>query len=352
MMPDYRRDNPYQQLLAGELAKQGVEVIFPQGYKRVLPLWRAWRQHPGASVLHLHWLSPYLRGNNPLTQSLYALRTLIDVTLIRASGGSVVWTIHNRVSHESRWPGLEKRLQRSLAKRVDRIIVHSHAGLEELRVDLPLPEGKTSVIPHGHYRTVYGPPVEARMARKSLGLPDSGRVYLYFGMLRPYKGIECLIEDWKRVEAGSGNTLVIVGKSLNEEFLARLKTLAAGCESIQLREGFVPDSDVPRHFSAADLVVLPFTRILTSGSLLLAMSYGKPVIAPRFASIAETMGAAADLLYDPEEPQGLQRSLEQSTTLLLRPLQQKTARACDRLDWAPIAELTRNAYRGAENSRN
>ena len=261
-----------------------------------------------------------------LTQSLYALRILLDVALIRATGASVVWTIHNRVSHESRWPGLEKWLQRSLAKRIDRVIIHSHASLEELHADLHLPDGKTSVIPHGHYRTVYGPPIDSAAARAALGLPESGRVFLYFGMLRPYKGVERLIEAWQTTETGSGNTLVIAGKSLERRVSLSLEDSRSRCESIQLRAGFVPNSDVPLYFSAADLVILPFASILTSGSLLLAMSYGKPVIAPGFAAIAETMGEAGDLLYDPDDAQGLQRSLERSTTLPLRPLQQRPSR--------------------------
>ena len=352
-MPDYRKDNPYQQLLADGLANLGVEVNFSQGYRRGLPLWRAWRTRPGRQVLHLHWLSPYLRGNGIVARIAYSLRMLIDVGLIRASGGSVVWTIHNRISHESRWPRLERWLQRRLARAVDGIVVHSHAALAELRRDMPLPADKTRVIPHGHYRTVYGPPIDPQSARAALRIPNAGRFYLCFGMLRPYKGIERLIEDWqKAVSRGSGDTLMIAGKSLDENFAARLRMLAAGCDSVRIHNGFVPDSDVPIYFSAADLVVLPFSRILTSGSLLLAMSYGKPVIAPRFAGIAETMGDADDLLYDPEDPKGLERSIGRSTFLPLRALQEKTRQVCDRLDWAAVAELTLDAYRAAVNSRN
>jgi glycosyltransferase involved in cell wall biosynthesis len=171
-------------------------------------------------------------------------------------------------------------------------------------------------------------------------------------MLRPYKGIERLIEEWRNVASlHPGDTLVIAGKSQDAGYLARLTALAADSHGIQIREGFVPDSEVPVYFSAADLVVLPFSATLTSGSLLLAMSYGKPVIAPRFETIAETLGAAGDLLYDPEDPRGLRNSLEQSTSSHLGNLGRRTEQECDRLDWGAIAELTLRAYREALTNR-
>jgi glycosyltransferase involved in cell wall biosynthesis len=353
MMPDYRSDNPYQQLLADELRKLGAEVAFPVGYRRYFPLWRAWRSRTGFRVLHIHWLNPYLGGNSLLAQSVFAVRTLIDLTLIRLCRGSVVWTIHNRVSHESRWPRIERWLQRRVASSAEALIVHSSAALKELREDMSLPAGKVSVIPHGHYRCVYGPPIDARTARISLGLPELGRIYLCFGMLRPYKGIERLIGEWQSAQSpNSGDVLVIAGKALDDDFLSDLKALEKACDSVRIRDGFVPVSEVPIYFSAADLVVLPFSRILTSGSLLLAMSYSKPVIAPAFETIKEVLGDADDLLYDPDDALALRRSLERSHLLPLGLLQQKTEMACDRLGWPSIAQMTLDAYRTAAEGLN
>ncbi len=62
MMPDYRPDNPYQELLAHGLKAEGCRVAFPRGYRRVLPLCRAVRDEKGVDILHLHWTSPYLKG--------------------------------------------------------------------------------------------------------------------------------------------------------------------------------------------------------------------------------------------------------------------------------------------------
>ncbi len=350
MMPDYRADNPYQRLLAEGLEARGVAVHFPAGYRRGAPLWRAWRAAPRAKVLHLHWINPYLRGNNAVTQVAYCLRLLADVALLRSSGVAVVWTIHNHVSHESRWPRLERWVQRRLARQVDRFIVHARASLASL-ADLSLRAERVSIIPHGHYRGVYGPAVHSGAAREALGLPASGKIYLCFGMLRPYKGVEKLIAEWLSIARPAGDVLVIAGKPLDGAFLTRLTELASGDASIRIHGRFIPDKEVHLYFSAADLVVLPFSAILTSGSLLLAMSYGKPLIAPRFGSIVEMLGDADDLLYDQENPAGLRASLERSAALPLDSLRAKTERRCDGLDWGRLSEMTLGAYEQALEGR-
>jgi beta-1,4-mannosyltransferase len=344
MMPDFRPDNPYQRLLAEALEARGVEVHFPVGYRRGLPFWRAWRAVPGTRVLHLHWITPYLRGHNALTQAAYCLRLLADVALLRLSGVGLVWTVHNRVSHEARWPGLERWVQRRLAGLADRVIIHARANLDELRGALSLRPEKISIIPHGHYRSAYGPSMDSRTAREALGLPTAGRVYLCFGLLRPYKGIERLIGDWLSTAHGGEDLLVIAGKAFDDNFLARLLDLAAGSTSIKIISGYVPDNQVPLYFSAADLVVLPFQTILTSGSLLLAMSYGKPVIAPRFGAIVEMVGDADDLLYDPDDVRGLRTSLERSVALPLASLRARTEKMCEGLDWGRLAGMTLGVY--------
>ena len=145
--------------------------------------------------------------------------------------------------------------------------------------------------------------------------------------------------------------LVTAGKALDDAFLQRLVDTVAG-SSIRILQGFVTGNQVHLYFSAADLVVLPFNAILTSGSLLLAMSYGKPVIAPRLGAISEMVGDADDLLYDPEDRQGLRNSIERSINLPLAGLHEKTVKMCDGLDWGRLADMTLRAYEQALEGRN
>ena len=348
MMPDYRADNPYQDLLARAMEEQGARVEFARGYRRGLPLFRASALGaPGYDVLHLHWVSPYLKGRNMPVKLLYAVKFLLDVLLVRAAGVRVVWTIHNRLAHNTEFPRVELWTRRALARLAHALIVHSRAFLDQLGADLRFDPHKVAVVPHGHYRDVYAAPVPTREARRALGLPSGGMLYLNLGMLRPYKGVERLLEVWRaRGARFHADTLLIAGKALNPDYEGQLRTLAGNEGGVLLRPEFVAPERVHLYFSAADAVVLPFEQILTSGSLLLAMSYGKPIIAPRTPGIAETLSGCGDLLYAPEAADGLRSALEKSKLIDLSELSGRVARQCDLLEWGAIGKTTLATYAG------
>lgn len=346
MMPDYRIDNPYQTLLAKALQNEGVEILFPLGYRRVLPIFRAIKTHPYTiDILHLHWLSPYIKGENRLNKTIYATKLLIDILLTKLRGVKVVWTVHNYTSHNSQFPSLEQWTQRILLKIADRVIFHSTSALKDFSQTYQVDKFKIEVIPHGHYREVYNSPIEKFAARKSLNLPISGRIYLNLGMLRPYKGIENLLQVWQKNRKLLGeSTLLIAGQAADQVYREKLSTQASETEGVILHTDFIEDEHIHLFFSAADVVVLPFEKILTSGSLILAMSYAKPIIAPRTGGIVETLGAADWLLYEPEDNQGLLHALKTSTQIDLSALSQLVEQECDRLDWEKIGQLTKNTY--------
>jgi glycosyltransferase involved in cell wall biosynthesis len=347
MMPDYRVENPYQALLAEALQQGKVEVHFPFGYRRVFPIFRAIKDCTAPiQVLHLHWISPYVKGTSWLKRYIYSLKFLTDIFITRLAGVKVVWTVHNRLSHEAQFSNLELWTIRQLVKLVDRIIVHHHAALSELADLYQFDRRKATVIPHGHYRTVYGEAIDPATARNILGLPPTGKLYLNLGMLRPYKGIERLLQTWhKKSEVTANHILLIAGKAIEETFGNQLAQQASEIKGAILHQGFVEKHLIPIYFSAADVVVLPFENVLTSGSLILAMSYGKPIIAPRSPGIIETLGSATNLLYDPQDEQGLLLAIQQSAEADLTSLQQQVSQECDRLGWMTIGKKTGQVYR-------
>ncbi len=346
MMPDYREGNPYQQLLVDAIEKRDVQVVFPQGYRRVFPIFRAVReQHPSVQVLHLHWLELYLRGNHPFLKLVYALKFLIDVLLTRLTGTRLVWTIHDQLEHENSFPLLERWVRSILISVADRLIVHSQSALTSLTQEYTFNPTKVDVIAHGHYRTTYSKPIDQIQARKQLNLPLKGKLYLHLGALRPYKGIEHLLEVWQANHNHLADaTLLIAGLARDSAYLQKLQSLISQIKQVVFYPQFIEDREIYLFFSAADLIVLPYKRILTSGSVILAMSYSKPVIAPRLGSIPEVLGAADWLLYEPTNPQGLSDAIQKSRGCCLHDLQTLTAQACDRLDWDAIGTATAQCY--------
>jgi glycosyltransferase involved in cell wall biosynthesis len=346
MMPDYRQDNPYQELLAKALKSEGVEVIFPQGYRRGLPIYRAIRtQAQSIDLLHIHWLNLYLKGKNFPGKCFYAAKLLLDVWLTRRMGKKIVWTVHNVVPHDTKFPRLGRWTRQLFLKMVNQIIIHNHSSLESLNQAYQLDETKVNVIPHGNYRPVYKESISREEARKILGFPQKGKIYLSFGMIRPYKGLETLLDAWEKSQ-NNEDTLAIVGQARgHKEYGLTLAHRAKNIKGAMVQEGYVDDEFVHIYYSAADVVVLPFQKILTSGSLILAMSFGKPIITPRFPAMLETLGKADWLLYDPQEEEGLLNALQKSQEIDLEELSRLVNQACEQLNWQNIGKQTRQLYR-------
>lgn len=347
MVPDNRQANPYQILLKQSLERQGIKIYFSKGYRRGLPLFREVAfTHQRYDLIHLHWILPYLKGKNRIVRGFYAIKFLLDIALVKFFGVKVIWTIHNRVNHESVFPEIDQWVRQNVASLADQIILHNQATLESIAQEYRFSPQKAYVILHGHYRDVYKPPIDPFLARKELGLPLDGQIFLNLGLLRPYKGIEALLDVWiKHQEMFTGHTLLIVGKA-SESYVAtlRLKTSNSGAKGIILIPEFVEDDRIHLFFSAASVVVLPYQNILNSGSLILAMSYGLPIIAPRLGSIPEYLGSADELLYEPDDDLGLLHSIKTSFKIDHYQLARSVTEACDRLDWIRIGEKTKYAY--------
>ncbi len=350
MAPDYRRHNPYQGLLAEALAARGVTVVFLKGYRRVLPLWRGIRDFPERiDALHLHWQEAYVRSHSAIGSVVYMLKLLLDLNCVKLGRRRVIWTVHNDLPHEARYPRLHAAFQWALCRTADVVIFHSKSAVDQLQRRLRLPEQKIRVIPHGHYLDYYGPRLSRLEARARLGLPEAGLVYLHLGMLRPYKGIEDLLEAWRQVASEiDGAHLLIAGEPLNEEYEQLLRARAAESPRTLVRFGFVPRADVAAYFSAADFAVLPFRRSLTSGSLLLAMSYQVPVIAPALPFTREF--AAHEYLYDPRDEAALAKVLSRSSRLAPKPAASAADVGVTRFDWHTIAAATAECYENQEIS--
>jgi beta-1,4-mannosyltransferase len=343
MLPDYRRDNPYQALLATAIEAHNVRVMFPQGYRRVLPILRAVLEYPQpVHVLHLHWFESYIKGNNWGTKYCYGLKFLLDLILVRWMGVKIIWSVHNQVEHDAPFPRLERWLQQDLIKIAHTVILLNQSTLTDPTTPYYTHPNKV-VIPHGHYRSVYGQTIEQSTARKILNLPLQGRIYLHLGMLRPYKGVESLLQVWQD-QQWADCTLVIAGKANTTSYQQSLEAKVAKTANVIFHSGFIANEKIHLFFSAADVVVLPYCKILNSGSAILAMSFGKPIIAPRIGSLPEILGDAGQLLYDADEVQGLLRSLQKSLTCDLDQLSQLTVEACDRLDWQSIGQKTVQVY--------
>jgi glycosyltransferase involved in cell wall biosynthesis len=344
-MPDFRTANPYQVLLSEALHNEGVQLVFSEKRPGKFPLVRTWlATKPRPPILHLHWIIPYLRGSTIATQFLYAAMLLTDVLLLRLAGVRIVWTVHNLLMHESRWPQLELQTRALLARLCHRLIVHSNAAANAVSRAYHVPSAKISVIQIGSYPPPAVYTGSKSEARRKLGFPADTRLYVALGHLRPYKGIEELLTVWRENFIDAEAFLAIAGQA-SPDHAEKLRRLADGIPNVHLVSTYIPDDDVAAYLAAADVAIAPFRRVLTSSSVVQYLCAGLPVIAPAFPVLSETLEGADQLLYDPENSAGLALSIQKSLQSDTRLLSESACRAAERFRWEATAAQTARVFR-------
>jgi glycosyltransferase involved in cell wall biosynthesis len=346
-LPDYSAANAYQRSLSEALTALGVEVSAdPTRSRRILPVLEAVRSHGRPDVLHLHWTEPYI-ARGEATSRAKATRTLAELRWVRSRGTAIVWTAHDLFRHDQAIDPAERSFMRDLARLADAIVTHCASARDAVAEALGLDReqrARLRVIPHGHYAGTYPDDIAPDEARRRLGLPETARVFAFLGWVRPYKGVTQLIEAFSALPDDDAR-LVVAGKALDDAYAAKVTALAAGDSRVRLDFGFVPDDELQVYLRAADVVATPFLEILTSGSVLLAMSFGKAVIAPRRGCISETVDERGGVLYDADDPDGLAAALRAAMSADLGAMGRHNLERLPELDWSRVAASTLETYR-------
>ncbi|MFC5972710.1 glycosyltransferase [Halomarina salina] len=349
MYPDYSESNAYQRHLRDAIGERGYDVRMVTA-DTSLPLLDAVREHGRPEVFHINWLHRHFVTDSKVLTALLALRLLFELVVLRALGVELVWTVHNLVEHGRRMPRLELGVRRIAARLCDRIIVHCESARELVVETYRLPEStqeRIEVIPHGHYVDSYPNEVDRETARDSLGFDDDQTVYLYFGLIRSYKNVPNLVRTFSTLDAPDAR-LLVVGNPMSDRLESEVRTLCSKDDRITCVLEFVPDEEIQDYMNAADAVVLPFEEVLTSGTAILAMSFGRALIAPRAGCVAELLDGDDLLGYPPNDPEGLHESLVSALDADLEALGEYNRERADTLDWEGIADRTVRAYaRGA-----
>jgi len=344
-LPDGSQGNPYQQELAQALERYDVHVTLGNDVGR-LPILGAIRVHGKPDVLHLHWTHGFLTASSWVKTIIKAFRFLTECLIVKLLGIKIVWTVHNLLEHERRHPRLELFFNRIVPRLYDQLIVHCSFAKEAVIQTYHLPDhfkSKIHVIPHGHYVNSYKNQLTQDQARAKLNLREEEIVFLFFGQIRPYKGVFQLIDAFQKLETPQAR-LLIVGRPANGKMKTEFVKRCQQDNRIRLFLEYVAADEIQLYMNAADVVVLPYRDILTSGGALLAMSFGKPVIIPNIACVPEVLDSRGGFLYEPTEKDGLLRSMQQALTDDLIAMGQHNFDRAQYLDWDGIARKTVEVY--------
>ena len=226
---------------------------------------------------------------------------------------------------------------------MDAVVAHSEHGAARLRDEVGLDRGRVRVIPHGAFDYLTRLPEEMPLPAELEGA--EGPVVLFFGLLRPYKGIETLLEAFRR--AGPGAELWIVGNPRMEvEPLRRLAASAPG--RVRFVTRFVADAEIPAIFRAADVVALPYLDAEHSGVLYTGLAFGKPMVLSAVGGFPEVAATGAGRLVAPGDVAALAAALEElcgDAAARERLATAARAAAAGPFSWEEAARRTLDLYR-------
>lgn len=273
-------DNPYLPNMVNGLNREGLR----SGSAHLL-LGATMRLRPG-DWLHVNWPG---ETHTHAARSRYKLgASAVDSQLrhLKRRGIRIAWTAHNLLPHDDPHPDLGHRARSDLLELADHVFVHFEGGRVEIAREFGY-TGPCTVVHHPNYVDAYPAPPSRRAARETLGLPDRGFVALAFGLIRPYKGIDTLVDAFRRC-ARTDDRLVIAGAPLGA-VNSTLK-MAAADPRIILHARNIPDERVPTYFAAADVAAIAHRAFFTSGSALLSLSMGCPIVGPPINHLADLAG--------------------------------------------------------------
>ncbi|WP_432494370.1 glycosyltransferase [Kineococcus auxinigenes] len=285
-------DNPYPGLWTGAVRAAGGQIR-PFG---VRPLLRG--RLRGRGWVDLQWPEWVFRGSGSATgKLLMLLRTCLVARLL---GHRLVLTVHNLRGHGGEHPHLERAMWAALTVLATHVHTFTEAGAREFRAAHPAARrARDVVIPHGHYGPVLGELPDRRVARAALGLGEDDEVVLTFGKLSAYKGVNALVRAFTG-DPSPAARLLVCGAPADSATVDFLQHAAGADDRLRVTARFLQENELTAAVVAADLVVLPYARVTNSGSALMALSIGRPVLLPDtpvFAELRERTGTAWVHLY-------------------------------------------------------
>jgi glycosyltransferase involved in cell wall biosynthesis len=365
-------DRPYAYGLAMALISKSVcldvigsdEVDSPEMHTspklRFLNLWPAQRKKATRAarmsrvLTHYARLIRYAAGAKPrVFHILWNSKVqFFDRTLLmlyyKLVGKKIALTVHNvnqgrRDSNDSLLNRVTLRIQYRLA---DHMFVHTRKMKNELVEDFGVCEKSVTVIRH----------LTPAAAKLRLGIKGDEKAILFFGRIKPYKGLEHLLAAFQKLVISDVNYRLIIAGEVqkgNEKYLAEIQQVVRrelDRGQIILKIQFIPDEEMEVYLKAADVLVLPYNKIFQSGVLFLGYSFGLPVIATDVGSFREEIvEGETGFLCRPGDPSELARTIATYfASYLYRNLGTRRQQLKDYADvhhsWDAVAELTRNVY--------
>jgi glycosyltransferase involved in cell wall biosynthesis len=292
-------------------------------------------------ILHLHWIHHKTSGRSSFEKSYRSWRFLRKVRHLKKSHGlKVVWTVHNLTGHEERFSEQDRHFRQALAASCDQLLVHTESGAGQvtahLGMNLPL-----KVIEHASYTGTCRTDTTREQVRREMDIPSHALVAVNIGNMRPYKGMKSYLEAAGKVDR-EDLYLILAGPAPDPHHRDELARLADH-PRVTSRFSHVAGEEMARLLAASDLFLAPTGDIMTSGSVILAMSYSLAVLGPRSGFIREMCGDNGALYHDGDAA-SIARTLANLTTEQAQTMGRHNCQRIEPFTWQRMASETVKVY--------
>lgn len=209
--------------------------------------------------------------------TFWSLATSWLILKIKKSGINIKILIHNTVPHEATW--IDTKLASWALRDASCFVTMTAGEAKRLRGVVNL-QAEILTAPHPIYRQFPSSGLSKVEVRKKLELPLDIPIALFFGFVRPYKGLNVLLDAMAVLKSkGSKTHLVVAGEFWQDQANYEKQISESGINDlVTIRADYIPDSEAGLYFESADLFVAPYTGGTQSGSIKQAMGYGLPLV--------------------------------------------------------------------------
>ena len=220
-------------------------------------------------------------------------------------GCKVVSILDNVFPHEQHF--FDKPLTTWFLKRNSGFLVMSKSVRDDL---LALQADAQYILQEHPLYNHFGEKIDKQLATEQLGLDSKKKTLLFFGLIRDYKGLDLLIDAMSHLD--ESYQLVIAGEAYGdfEKYRQAIESSPA-CSRIKVLNRYIEDSEVPRLFSAADLLVTPYRSATQSGVIPVAYHFDLPVLATDVGGLKENIERAGTGLVCLPTAESLSESVQE-----------------------------------------
>jgi glycosyltransferase involved in cell wall biosynthesis len=354
MIPDRQSGNVYTTLLYQALERAGIRYVpVPFSLSYLLRHAPEERFH----YLHFHWPEVFFRLRPRAPHRLFGLKGYMKLhafwSLARRRGYRLAWTVHEVDVHDRRALTQLHSASRQLLWRGSDVVFTHAAGVRAEAVRRWGARPHLHTIPIGSYEGAYAATLTRAEARRRLGVPDDAFAFVFFGNVRPYKGIDTLLASFRSVQREHPNAhLIIAGRPYSPEFAAFVRDSVRELANTHLSLERVPDDEVQTYLLAGDCFVAPYKYIETCSAIYLALAFSLPIIIKSEGNVVDFAEHDIGVLMDDsrQTAEAMRRVLTMPASAFDR--LRGNARAASQLfAWSKLEPRYREAFSAFENEQ-